>query len=320
VNPWPQARSLERAIRAITLFVVVAAAAYLSIAFYVGWRDLAGALANVGAVALLAGLLVASVNYLVRFARWHDLLDRMGLGLPFADNLRIYVGGLALTATPGKLGETLRSALLLRWRVPAGASLAAFFVDRLTDLIGVLLLAAATGGGTLWWGLAAAAVLGGVGLRIVCTSGRAEEMAHWLERRHRLARLVALLRCGMEQYVAVWRGARVVAYVAIAMLAYGIQGLVFAAYVERLWGGVPWSASLHIFATATLAGAASMIPGGLGAMELALIGQLALAGMPVTAATAAALAVRAVTLWFAILLGLLCLLWYRRRAVADTSP
>jgi glycosyltransferase 2 family protein len=320
VSPWPQTRSLQRAIRAITVFVVLAAATYLSIALYVGWRDLADAFASLGAAALLAGLLVASLNYLLRFARWHDLLLRMGQRLPLADNLRIYVGGLALTATPGKVGETLRSALLLRWQVPAGASLAAFFVDRLTDLVGVLLLAAVTGGGVFWWALAAAAVLGGAGLRVAGGSARGGQIARWLERRHRLAGVVALVRLGLAQFVAVWTAPRVIAYVAIAMFAYGIQGLIFAAYVQRLWDGAQWTASLHIFSTATLAGAASMIPGGLGAMELALIAQLSLAGMPVTAATAAALAVRAVTLWYAILLGLLCLLWHRRRAVADTRP
>jgi len=38
-----------------------------------------------------------------------------------------------------------------------------------------------------------------------------------------------------------------------------------------------------------------------------------------TAATAATLAVRAVTLWFAILLGLVCLLWYRHRAAVASN-
>jgi len=41
--------------------------------------------------------------------------------------------------------------------------------------------------------------------------------------------------------------------------------------------------------------------------------------MPLISATAAAVAVRAVTLWFAILLGLLCLLWYRRRAAVGSD-
>jgi uncharacterized protein (TIRG00374 family) len=294
------------------VLVACAAAVYLGLALFVGWRDLVDAIASLGAVAIFGGLLVTSLNFALRFRRWHDLLLRMGQRVPFADNVRVYLSGLALTATPGKVGETIRSALLLRWRVPLGASLAAFLVDRLTDLIGVLLLAAATGGGAVWWLLAAAATGAGIALRVFCTARWSERVADWLEQPHRLATLVLLLRSGMEQYVAVWRGVRVVAYVAIAALAYGLQAVVFAAYVEHLWSEADWIASLHMFATATLAGAASMIPGGLGAMELALIAQLSVAGMPVMSATAATLAIRAVTLWLGVLLGLLCLLSYRR--------
>jgi len=313
------AAGIDRAIRAVALLVVAAAALYLALALYVGWAGLFAAAAGLGTMTLVVGLLLATLNYLLRFGRWHDILQRMGHRVPLADDLLVYVGGLALTATPGKLGETIRSALLLRWRVPIGASLAAFFIDRLTDLIGVLLLSAATGRGLVWWLLAGLAVAVGVALRYLFGARCTEGVAQWLEQRHRLATLVALLRSGTVQYVAAWRGVRVVAYVGIAILAYGVQAMAFAAFVQRLWSSADWIASLHIFATATLAGAASMIPGGLGAMEIALIAQLSAAGMPLASATAAALAVRAVTLWFAILLGLLCLLRYRRRTgVAST--
>jgi len=320
MEPQLGAWSVDRAIRAVALLVACAAAVYLALALYVGWRGVASAIGNLGAAALLGGLLLASFNYLLRFGRWNDLLLRMGQRLPVADNLCVYLGGLALTATPGKVGEAIRSALLLRWRVPVGASLAAFLVDRLTDLIGVLLLAAVTGGGPIWWALAAAAVTAGVVLRVIFSARWSDLIARRLEQNPRLARLVLLLRSGMLQYVNVWRGVRVVSYVAIAMLAYGLQAVVFALYVERLWSGADWIASLQIFAIATLVGAVSMIPGGLGAMELALIGQLSVTGMPLMSATAAALAVRTVTLWFAILLGLLCLLWYRHRNAVALRP
>jgi uncharacterized membrane protein YbhN (UPF0104 family) len=61
-----------------------------------------------------------------------------------------------------------------------------------------------------------------------------------------------------------------------------------------------------------------MIPGGLGAMELACIAQLAAAGMPLPEATAATISLRAVTLWFAIVLGLLSLISLRSAPVADS--
>lgn len=320
MDPQPAAWGVDRAIRAIALLVACAAAVYLLLAVYVGWHDLACAIGRLGAAALLGGLVLSSLNYLLRFGRWNDLLLRMGQRLPVADNVRVYLGGLALTATPGKVGETIRSALLLRWGVPVGASLAAFFVDRLTDLIGVLLLAAATGGGPIWWALTALALGIAVALRVVFSAQWSERVARRLEQDPRLTKLVLLLRSGMVQYVTLWRGVRVISYVGIAILAYGLQAVVFAVYVERLWRGADWVASLHIFATATLVGAASMIPGGLGAMELALIAQLSVAGMPLMSATAAALAVRTVTLWFAILLGLVCLLWYRRRDTVVLHP
>jgi glycosyltransferase 2 family protein len=193
-----------------------------------------------------------------------------------------------------------------------GASLAAFFIDRLTDLVGVLLLAALSGAGYLWWVLAAAAFGIGIAMRQAFGTRRAESLARWLDRHHRLASLVTLLRSGMRHYIAAWRMPRLLAYVALAVAAYGIQGVVFAAYVDRLWPDAEWLASMHIFATSTLAGAASMIPGGLGAMELACIAQLAAAGMPLSEATAATISLRAVTLWFALLLGAICLFTLRR--------
>lgn len=300
--------SVDRAIAAVVWLVMAGAALYLALALYIDWAPLRDAIAALGAVALVIGLLLASVNYLLRFARWHDLLRSMKQNVPAADNLRVYLGGLALTATPGKLGETIRSALLLRWQVPVGASLAAFFMDRLTDLVGVLLLAAATGRGSIWWILAAAAFGVGVALRQAFGTPYADAVASWLDRRHRLASLVTLLRSGMRHYVAAWRLPRLIAYVILAVVAYGLQAAVFAAYVGRLWPAADWQASLHIFATATLAGAASMIPGGLGAMELACIAQLAAAGMPLPEATAATISLRVVTLWFALLIGMLCLL------------
>jgi uncharacterized protein (TIRG00374 family) len=64
----------------------------------------------------------------------------------------------------------------------------------------------------------------------------------------------------------------------------------------------PWVAA-SIFSSATLAGAASFIPGGIGAMEIALVVMLGTHGVATANALAAALCLRAVTFWFGLLLG-----------------
>ena len=314
----PQAIGIETVIRALAGLVAVAAALYLSAALYAGWRDLLAASVRLGAAAVALGLLLAFANFLLRFSRWNDVLGRLSQPVPAGDSLRIYLAGFALTATPGKTGETFRSAMLLRRNVPVAASLTAFLVDRLTDLIGVLLLAALSGRDAAAWWAAAALTLGlGFALKHAATRRLALSLAGWLERRGRLTRLARLLNSGLALYRDAWAAPRVALYVAIAMVAFGLQGLAFYLFVVRLWPGADWMLALHVFATSTLAGAASMIPGGLGAMELALIAQMRTAGMPVADATAAALALRAVTLWFAILTGLICLQWLRRDSHRD---
>jgi uncharacterized membrane protein YbhN (UPF0104 family) len=319
VSGAPPAPSLDGAIRAVVLLVIVGVGGYLGWAAYLGWRELLAAGHRLGLAALGGGLALATVNYLLRYVRWRDLLRRLGQQVPDREGLRVYLAGLALTATPGKSGETIRSALLLRWQVPVSASLTAFVVDRLTDVIGVLLLAALSGAAPLWWLLAALAAGGGVALRRLCGASFAARVADWLEAR-RWPAPGRLLRAGMQHYATAWRPDRIIVYVAIAMLAYGVQALVFAGFAARLWPQAQWRDSVHVFATSTLAGAASMLPGGLGAMEVALIAQMKLRGMPLGDATVAALAVRAVTLWFAIFLGLACLLWYRRHGSDPTRP
>ena len=313
----PQQPAVDRAIRAVVLLVVVAAAGYLGWAAYLGWRELGSAALRLGLAAMATGLALASVNYLLRYLRWRDLLQRLGHRVPDRDGLRVYLAGLALTATPGKSGETIRSALLLRWQVPVSASLTAFVVDRLTDVIGVLLLAALSGSAPLWWVLAALAAGAGLAVRTLCRTSVATDVAAWFESR-RWTSLGRLLHAGMQHYATAWRLDRIAMYVGIAILAYGVQALAFAWFALRLWPEAQWHDSVHVYATSTLAGAASLLPGGLGAMEIALIAQMTVRGMPLSDATVAALAVRAVTLWFAIFLGLACLLWYRRHASEPT--
>ena len=63
-----------------------------------------------------------------------------------------------------------------------------------------------------------------------------------------------------------------------------------------------------IFVQATLFGAASMLPGGLGAMEGALVFQLIERGVGDGVAVSLAIAIRLVTLWLGMSLGALSLM------------
>ncbi len=63
-----------------------------------------------------------------------------------------------------------------------------------------------------------------------------------------------------------------------------------------------------------------MIPGGLGSMEAALVALLNYFGVPLPSAVAATVLIRLATLWFAVAMGLGCLIWLQlRHNIAETA-
>ena len=121
--------------------VVVSAGAFAVAAFAAyGMAVIGSALRSVGGLALAGGTVLCVLACGVRVLRWRWLLRLQGLRLPVRFDLRVYLAGLGLSTTPGKVAETWRCALLLRKGGPVSKSFAAFFSDHFSDVIGVALL------------------------------------------------------------------------------------------------------------------------------------------------------------------------------------
>jgi len=80
---------------------------------------------------------------------------------------------------------------------------------------------------------------------------------------------------------------------------------------------VPALDAFAAYPLAMLAGAASMLPGGVGSTELAIVVSLARHGIGLETAALAAVGVRLSTLWFAILCGLVAIMLLESRAARD---
>lgn len=308
----------------VAALVGAAVVMYLGLLIWSGASQSLHSIGQLGVWTTSIGTAVASLAYLVRFVRWQTVLSWLGHRLDPAFNLRVYLSGLAVTTSPGKLGETLRSLLLLPRGVPISASLAAFFTDRLSDVAGVaaiVVFAAALQGGRapLFEAIVAAVIVGGW-IAAVAVRLRGAEIARfaadrWPRTGRWLVNLMAPARC----WSSVWTARRSLTCAAAAFLAFGLQALVFAAYVHQLDASIAIERSVQIFASATLIGAASMIPAGLGAMEAAAVYQLIDAGMSSADAVAVAIAHRLSTLWFGMAIGVCCLLSLSRLSVRRPS-
>jgi uncharacterized protein (TIRG00374 family) len=252
---------------------------------------------------------VSLLSYGFRYARWQWLLRRSHGPTPLWRGWLAYLTGFAFTATPGKVGELVRIRYFAAFGVPPAKVLASFVFERAVDLLTLMLLAAVTvhDRAVFLLVLACMAVLLGAIAVFAARPKALSIVSTWLRRRRlpRLARLARTLRKGLAG-CRVWMNATdIVVAIALGLLAWGAVALSFAWLLARLSVDLPLGAAVSLYPTAMLAGAASMLPGGIGSTEVTIVALLAIHAVPIGIGTLAAVAIRFAGLWFAIGCGLL---------------
>lgn len=279
---------------------LAAAVGYAGFTFWSGAEEALSAARRLGLGGGALLLALSVFNYALRFGRWQLYLRQLGYEVPVGPSLRYYLASFAFTATPGKLGEAVRSFYLNPHGVRYSASLSALFVERLFDLAATLVLAAF---GVFYFGrylpLVALPVLAIVLVLLLLASAR---FRGWLRRgplRQRAGVLDAL-----ETASVLSRGWLLGAGFLLSLLGWGAEAVAFHVAVTLLGLELPLIASLGIYGLAISVGALSFLPGGLGGTEATMILLLTLSGASAADAGAATILLRLATLWFAVLLGI----------------
>jgi uncharacterized protein (TIRG00374 family) len=300
---------LERLKRNLILALALGVAVYLALAVLSGFGDLSAALDNfdLALVPLILGLVLLS--YAGRFLRWLYYLRVLKVSVPLGLNVAIFAAGLSMTISPGKLGEVLKSIFV---RQATGAAVArtapAVVAERATD-----------GTGMVAWGFLGAFALGlapgtMVAFLIVAVVGiavlRSKRLSLLAERvllkLPLLNRLVPHLGDFHASSNELLGSRPLVAGTVISFLSWGLECLAVYLCAVGLGADLSFLLVVFVFATSSLIGVLSMLPGGIGAVEAGLTGQfVAIAGLSTGVAVALTLIIRLATLWFATLVGIL---------------
>jgi uncharacterized membrane protein YbhN (UPF0104 family) len=313
---------VKRTWRRLIIVVVAAIAVFASFSIYADVSELGDRLRGFGWWAFAAALALALVNYAIRFVRWQLYLQVSDIEVPRRTSLLTFVSGFALSVTPGKIGELIKCFLLRETRgIPVTRTAPIVVAERVTDLLALLVLGVA---GVAVYGIAGNMVIAGGavlagGLLVLAWPALAHAVLRLIGRLPKLDRLAVKLRQFYDGLVGLIRVDRLLWATALGVTAWLAECVGFALIVSAFPGtDVPWGLATLIYASTTIAGALSFLPGGLLVTEATMTLFLVQAsrGVDQPTAVAATILTRLATLWFAVLLGLGALAVFRRLAPA----
>ena len=303
--------------RLLSLSLLAAAGFYLSYAFFAGYDKLLSALSTLGIGGILLLLVCSSGNYLVRFIRWQYYISLQQHALPTTLStwlhFNYYLAGFALTTTPAKAGETIRSLYLKSHDINISHSLASFFCERLLDVIVITLLSLLVILSFTQYQffviitfiilVSSLPILKSPQLIKLILFIATHLPSHFLKKAfHHLATLLQqahILLLSKPLYIGFLLG----------LAAWSLQGFAFYYLLNVLDTPLSLSIAMAIYAISLLAGALSFIPGGIGATEAVMYLLLTQVGVDPETALIIPLVNRISTLWYAVMLGLLSSLY-----------
>jgi uncharacterized protein (TIRG00374 family) len=307
---------LERLRRNLVLALALGVAVYVILAVFSNFDDLLAALDNFDYALVPAILGLVTLSYVGRFFRWVYYLKVLKVSVPTGMNAAIFASGLSMAVSPGKLGEVLKSVFIRRTSgAPIARTAPAVVAERATDGTGMVIwgflgaFALALPPWTMLMFLAVAA-FGIAVLRSKRLSLAVERVMAKLPLLNRFAPHLSDFHGASNALLAV--GPLLIGTV-ISFLSWGLECT--GVYLCAVGLGVdrPFLLIVFVFATSSLLGVVSMLPGGIGAVEAGLYGQfVAVANLSTGVAGALTLIIRLATLWFATLLGICGLILVQR--------
>lgn len=262
---------------------------------------------------ILLGL--SLLNYLIRFTRWQYFLHQISIKLPLKNSLRIFLAGLSMTVTPGKMGEVIKAYLVKKETGNKFAQIIPLLItERVTDGIGMIILSI---GGVYLFRQSFLFFLFSSGIVLtfflfVFFKEFTLNIIKKFEDKTRHFKLLDFFITFFDHSEKLLKPTLLIHGITLSIFAWFLEGLSLFILINSFgsfWDVHSLFFALFIFAFSSIAGFLLLIPGGIGVAEGSISSLITFFyHLDISKAIFITLIFRFVTLWFGVLLGLINLL------------
>ncbi len=297
-----------------------AAAVYLALSIYANLNELLAAFSEFNWLVFPAVLILSFCNFVSRFFKWDYYTKVLDIKVERKMSFLMFLSSFIMAITPGKVGEIFKSYLLKEQNgTSISRSAPIVLAERITDFLSLILLSMI---GALMFGYETKLiVLTGVFFVVLIILIGSKKISYGLigffERFKFFLKFSHKIHTAYDSIYQMIRFKELIVTLVLSLVAWFFECMGFYIVVNSFeidsLMHINIFAATFIYGFATIAGAVTMLPGGLGATEASIAFLLvSLQNVSENIAVAATLIIRVATLWFAVLVGIVAILFYQK--------
>jgi len=305
---------LKKIRKKLLISIALAGLLYLGFTIYAEVDQLLFAFKKFNWLLIPLILLLTLFNYFARFLKWQYYLSLLDVKIKIPDSISIFLSGFVMSITPGKMGELLKSYLVKEvTNTPLSKTAPIILLERLTDFVSLIIIAI-VGAYFFEFGKEISVGVGIIFLAIIIilsNRGLAIPVIKFLERFKFLHKYIESFHTAYDSSYKMLRLKPLILMLLLSTVAWFFECLGYHIILSNfgIELGLFWASFAYAFST--IVGAITMLPGGLGATEGSLTFLVIQEGFSKEIAVASTFIIRVVTLWFAVLIGIISVTLYQ---------
>jgi uncharacterized protein (TIRG00374 family) len=254
-------------------------------------------------------LLLAPLSWVIVFFRWHFLLKNSNIIIPKKENFKIYMTGFAMSVTPGKVGELIKSQFLKsKYGVSRKNTLPIIISEYFYHMVGVLVVSII---GVYYFEfslyiiiLTSALII--ITLTIISSETFFKKFVNLISKRNFLKKYVSPIS---DSHIILKKSTRGKIFIisSVLSIAFWLTEVLIVYFVFLSFNilNFEFFKIAAIYTTSLILGMLSFLPMGVGVVEGSLAGFLNYEGIDISIALTLVILIRIFTRWYGVIVGLI---------------